>query len=71
MAVEVRDQNVQPLDANRIKSGVCGFPIRDTALAFAKDARKIITENGLKLKLIAVWMYFWSMRTFYVWNRLV
>lgn len=54
VAVEVHTPLGAPaLDAKRITSGVCGFPIRDTALAFAKDAREIITKNGLKLTLIA------------------
>lgn len=49
VAIEVRPA----LDEKRKVSGICGYPIRDTALAFAKDAREIITNNGLKLKLIA------------------
>lgn len=54
VAVKIKNPDGTPaLDEKRIKSGVCGFPIRDTALAFAKDAREIINRTGLKLTLIA------------------
>ncbi len=52
--VEIRNQDGSPaLDEKRKVSGVCGFPIRETALAFARDAREVITEKGLSLILIA------------------
>lgn len=54
VAVEVQTPEGAPaLDEKRKVSGVCGYPIRETALAFAKEARNIITKNGLQLKLIA------------------
>ena len=58
VAVEVRDPNGNlALGPKRVKSGVCGFPIRETALAFTRDAREIINrihkEMNIKLTLIA------------------
>lgn len=50
--VSKKDQT-PALDENRKTSGVCGYPIRATALNFAKEAREVISENDLQLKLIA------------------
>lgn len=52
--VEILTKDGLPaLGANRRVSGVCGFPIRETALTFARQAREVIKENKLNLTLIA------------------
>jgi dihydroorotate dehydrogenase (NAD+) catalytic subunit len=42
------------LGKNRLTSGICGNPIRPTALAFIKEAKAIIREEQLDLTLIGV-----------------
>lgn len=53
VAVDVYDAHGKAALGDRLKSGVCGFPIQATALKFARDAREIINRLGLKLTLIA------------------
>ena len=48
--VSKKDQT-PALDENRKTSGVCGYPIRATALNFAKEAREVISENDLQQML--------------------
>lgn len=55
VAMKVVNENNEPaLGPDRPTSGVCGSPIRDLALQFVRDARKIIDEEKLNLALIGV-----------------
>jgi dihydroorotate dehydrogenase (NAD+) catalytic subunit len=40
------------LGANRLVSGICGAPIRETALHFIRSARKAIDKEQLNLTVI-------------------
>ena len=55
VAMKVVDENNEPaLGPDRLTSGVCGSPIRELALQFVRDARKIINEEKLDLALVGV-----------------
>lgn len=55
VAMKVVDESGAPaLGPDRPSSGVCGSPIRELALQFVRDARKIIDEEKLNLALIGV-----------------
>ncbi|SCA62482.1 Dihydroorotate dehydrogenase [Chlamydiales bacterium SCGC AG-110-M15] len=50
----IDEKGLPALGENRLTSGICGAPIRDTAIDFLRDARKIIDDEVLPLTLIGV-----------------
>lgn len=48
----VNDDGSSALGQGRLVSGICGNPIRDAAIAFTRQARKIIDEEKLGLVLM-------------------
>ncbi len=53
ISMNVVDTNGRPaLGVNRLRSGVCGYPIRHAALEFTKDAHRINQKHNLDLTLM-------------------
>lgn len=54
ISMKVIDENGNPsLGKERATCGICGNPIRDAALHFTRQARKIIDQEKLDMKLMA------------------
>lgn len=49
----VKPAGLPALGANRVYSGICGYPIHQAALQFTREARRIIDHNRLQLALMS------------------
>ncbi|MEC7840166.1 MAG: dihydroorotate dehydrogenase [Chlamydiota bacterium] len=53
ISMKVVDKNGRPaLGENRLKSGICGYPIREAAINFTRNAHEINQKNQLGLTIL-------------------